>query len=173
MYTWPEKYIHHWWKRLERVITWKDGVRCGGGEQTGSKSVDMSLYGFLQLFPESAECPFPFLFSLLSIYTHIQTPYQLEYGGHTRSNFTALGPNHISTCNFITVHEHWSAAHTQTHNMAQRATARVVALNVPLPDNGGTHAAPKSYCPWSGKQQIILSNSQSHKIMRGATVLDR
>lgn len=176
MYTSPEKHIHH---KLMKETRKRENLEGRSEMWWGRKDrVNVSRYepswhraSFCSFSPESAECPFSFFFlSLLSIYTHIQTPYQLEFGGHTRSNFTALGPNHLSTCNFITVREYWAAAHTQTRNSARRATARIVALNVPLPDNGGTHAVPKSYFPWSGTQRIILLNSPNHKIMWVATV---
>lgn len=57
-------------------------------------------------------------------------------------------------------------AHLDTHNSALRSAASfAVALNVTLHDNGGN----KSYQQLSSKQEIILGNNKSHRIMISAT----
>lgn len=93
-FTWPEKYIHHILikNKKERelgIMNWDVG-----GEQTRSEAVTMILHG-ASSFCQNHQIFSLFLF-LLIWRTHIL--YLLECGGLTRSNFTAVGPNHLRTC---------------------------------------------------------------------------
>lgn len=95
----PEKYIHHILIRNKKergrgIANWNAEEKRRGHRQ----SIWACMFCFFFL-PKSSE--FFFFHSLLIFHAHIL--YLLECGGLTRSNFTAVGLNHLRTCSRMTL----------------------------------------------------------------------
>lgn len=146
-------------------------MRCGGGGgQTGSKSVNMSLSCTHHLIAAfSRICRMSFFLSLFlylsvsSTYTHIQTLYQPSHEKQFHSPWPEP-PQHLQL--------HYSilalvrCAHMDTHNSAQwSATALVVALNAALHENGGNMQSVQVILPavCAGQVEIQFTGHKERK----------